>query len=174
MPGVWLREWHQADREAVESVSDDAHVLRWSDLAELGAERWIAEQRKGARGPSFVICESGRERALGKVALRMPGHASPATTCAAMTPEDGSVGELSYWVVPSARGRGIATAGVRAMLSQAHDLRAMRSVVLDIEVDNLASRRLADKLGAERREPTRVEHDRHGIPRTLAVHVIVL
>ena len=48
----------------------------------------------------------------------------------------------------------------------------LRSVVLDIEAGNVASERLAERLGAERRAPTRVEMDRTGVPRTLAVYVL--
>jgi RimJ/RimL family protein N-acetyltransferase len=48
----------------------------------------------------------------------------------------------------------------------------LRSVVLDIEAGNLASERLAERLGAERRAPTRVEFDQTGIPRTLVVYVL--
>ena len=48
----------------------------------------------------------------------------------------------------------------------------LRSVVLDIEVDNAPSIALARRLGAERREPVRTEHDRAGIARTLAVFVL--
>jgi RimJ/RimL family protein N-acetyltransferase len=48
----------------------------------------------------------------------------------------------------------------------------LRSVVLDIETDNAPSIRVAERLGAERRSPTRVKPDRTGTPRTLAVYVL--
>ena len=48
----------------------------------------------------------------------------------------------------------------------------LRSVVLDIEAGNLGSERLAERLGAQRRAPTRVEVDRHGVQRTLVVYVL--
>jgi hypothetical protein len=48
----------------------------------------------------------------------------------------------------------------------------LRSLVLDIESGNVASVWLAERLGAQRREPTRVEVDRVGIPRTLVVYVL--
>jgi RimJ/RimL family protein N-acetyltransferase len=48
----------------------------------------------------------------------------------------------------------------------------LRSVVLDIEAGNVASERLAQRLGAERRAPARVEVDRTGVQRTLVVHVL--
>ena len=48
----------------------------------------------------------------------------------------------------------------------------LRSVVLDIEDGNTRSMRLAERLGAERRSPARVEIDRRGTPRTLVVYVL--
>ena len=48
----------------------------------------------------------------------------------------------------------------------------LRSVVLDIEAGNVPSERLAERLGAERRCPTRVEVDRAGVARTLVVYVL--
>jgi RimJ/RimL family protein N-acetyltransferase len=48
----------------------------------------------------------------------------------------------------------------------------LRSVVLDIEAGNVASERLAQRLGAERRAPARVELDRTRVQRTLVVHVL--
>jgi RimJ/RimL family protein N-acetyltransferase len=48
----------------------------------------------------------------------------------------------------------------------------LRLVVLNIEVGNVASERLAERLGVERRAPTRVEIDRTGVERTLVVYVL--
>jgi RimJ/RimL family protein N-acetyltransferase len=48
----------------------------------------------------------------------------------------------------------------------------LRSVVLDIELTNAASLRVAERLGAERREPDRVQLDRTGTPRRLVVFVL--
>ena len=50
----------------------------------------------------------------------------------------------------------------------------LRSVVLDIEAGNVASERLAERLGAQRRAPTRVEVDRTGVALTLVVYVLAL
>jgi RimJ/RimL family protein N-acetyltransferase len=85
---------------------------------------------------------------------------------------DQPVGELSYWLVPEARGGGLAVAAVRMMLRSIVAKSGLRSVVLDIETTNAASVRLADRLRAQRRDPTRVELDRSGTPRTLAVFVL--
>jgi len=91
-----------------------------------------------------------------------------------MRRSDQPAGELSYWVLPQARGRGVAGAAVALMLNRARRLGGVSSVVLDIEVDNLASVRVAQRLGAQRRQPERVEVDREGVKRTLVVFVIAL
>jgi len=145
--------------------------VKWSHIVELGPERWVAEQRQARRGPSMAVCGLDDE-VLGNVALRLPGRASPATTCRAIRAADHPVGELSYWVLPHARRRGVATAAAIAMLDMARGIEEVRSVVLDIEIDNVASIRVAERVGATRREPTRVEYDRRGVPRELAVFIV--
>ncbi|MGO9900789.1 MAG: GNAT family N-acetyltransferase [Solirubrobacteraceae bacterium] len=112
------------------------------------------------------------DRAIGRVALRLPRFASAAVSCEAVLASDQPVGELSYWLVPEARGGGLAVAAVRMMLRSIVAKSGLRSVVLDIETTNAASVRLADRLRAQRRDPTRVELDRSGTPRTLAVFVL--
>ena len=143
-------------------------------MPSLGVAEWIDAQRSGERGPSFAICEPSGEAAFGKIALRLPGHASPATSCAAIRAGDHPVGELSYWVLPQARGRGLAGHAVAAMLDHARATTDLRSVVLDIESDNRASVRVAERLGAQRRAPDRTALDRTGVPRTLVVFVVAL
>ncbi len=169
---VCLREWRADDAPAIAAMLTDPHLLKWSSMSEVGIDAWIAEQQAGRRGPSLAICATGTDRPLGKVALRMPGRASPATACAAIQQSDHPVGELSYWVLPEARGRGVATAAVNAMLDRARLLAAVRSVALDVEIDNEPSLRVAHRLGAERRSPERTEVDRQGITRTMAVFVL--
>lgn len=168
---VRLRPWRLEDAPDIAVMADDDHIRHWSSLPD-GVEAWLMRERAQARGPSRAICLAGDDRALGKVALRLPGRASPATTCAAIVASDHPVGELSYWLVPAARGRGLAHAAVLTMLRSIADTTDVRSVVLDIEEHNAASVRLAERLGAERREPSRVEVDRTGVPRTLVVFVL--
>jgi [ribosomal protein S5]-alanine N-acetyltransferase len=152
-------------------MRDDPHLRRWSSMAD-DLSSWIKRQRSGVRGPSWAICLPDDDRVLGKIALRMPGHASPATSCAAIVSGDQPVGELSYWLLPAARGRGLAEAAVRAMMQSVAATTNLRSVVLDIETTNSTSLRLAQRLDAERREPERIELDQAGAPRRLTVFVL--
>jgi RimJ/RimL family protein N-acetyltransferase len=170
VPEIRLREWRVSDAGAIAVMRDDQHLRRWSSMAG-DASSWIERQRSGVRGPSWAICLPDDDRVLGKIALRLPGHASPATSCEAIVSGDHPVGELSYWLLPAARGRGLAAAAVRAMMQSVAATTNLRSVVLDIETTNSAALRLAQRLGAERREPERIEPDRAGVPRRLTVFV---
>jgi RimJ/RimL family protein N-acetyltransferase len=168
---VRLRPWRAEDAVAIAAMTGDEHLRRWSSMGDDVAA-WIASQRAEVRGPSRAICLADDDRALGKVALRMPGFASPATTCAAIRPSDAPVGELSYWLLLEARGRGLARPAVEAAMRSIVADTGLRSVVLDIELTNAASLRVAERLGAERREPDRVQLDRTGTPRRLVVFVL--
>jgi RimJ/RimL family protein N-acetyltransferase len=92
--------------------------------------------------------------------------------CEAVRESDRPAGELSYWLLPQARGRGLAYAAVRLMIDSVVPELGLRSVVLDIEEGNLPSVRLAERLGAERRSPTRVHPGRRGEPHTMVVYVL--
>jgi RimJ/RimL family protein N-acetyltransferase len=171
MTAVRLRRWRLTDADDVAVMGDDEYLRPWSTLgADLDA--WIRGEVAEAQGPTRAICLSDDDRALGRVAVRPPRFASAAVRCAAVTDDDRPAGELSYWLVPAARGRGLAYAAVRLMLDTVVPRLGLRSVVLDIEAGNTASMRLAERLGAERRTPPRVQLDRAGTPRTLNVFVL--
>lgn len=152
---------------------DDEHLRHWSTMA-TDIETWVQGEVDQRLGPTRVICLPGNDRALGRVAVRLPEFASDAVRCEAVRESDQPAGELSYWLVPNARGRGLAHAAVQMMISTVLVSAGLRSVVLDIEADNVASMRLAERLGAERRSPVRVKLDRAGTARTLVAHVLPL
>jgi RimJ/RimL family protein N-acetyltransferase len=101
----------------------------------------------------------------------LPEFASEAVRCDAVRASDHPAGELSYWLLPGERGRGRAFTAVAEMLKIAAGAR-LKSLVLDIEEGNVASTRVAERLGAARRSPTRVHADRFGNDRTMVVYVL--
>jgi ribosomal-protein-alanine N-acetyltransferase len=171
MAEVRLRPWRLEDVDDVAVMIDDEHLRPWSAMG-VDLEGWIRREVAEARGPSRAISLAGDDRALGRVAVRPPEFASEAVRCDAVHEVDRLAGELSYWLVPEARGRGFAYAAVRLMLASVVAEIGLRSVVPDIEAGNVASERPAERLGAERRAPTRVEVDRVGVARTLVVYVL--
>ncbi|HWE14090.1 MAG TPA: GNAT family N-acetyltransferase [Solirubrobacteraceae bacterium] len=171
MAEVRLRPWRLEDVDDVGVMIDDEHLRPWSKMG-VDLDAWMRREVAEDRGPSRAICLAEDDRVVGRVGLRLPDYASEAVRCEAVRESDRPAGELSYWLVPQARGRGLAYAAVRMMMNSVVLATGLRSVVLDIESGNVASVRLAERLGAQRREPTRVEVDRVGIPRTLVVYVL--
>ena len=171
MAEVRLRQWRRSDIDDVAVMIGDEHLRPWSTMGE-NLEAWIEREVAESRGPTRAICLPDDDRAIGRVAVRPPELASAAVRCEAVREADQPAGELSYWLVPQVRGRGLAYAAVRTMIRSVVPATGLRSVVLDIEAGNTPSIRLAERLGAERRSPTRVQIDRSGTPRTLVVYVL--
>jgi RimJ/RimL family protein N-acetyltransferase len=156
--GVRLRPWRAGDAQAVEEIAGDPVVARWSGLASEGAAAWIARQLDRSDGISLAVTVPPDRGAVGKVAL---GAHDRSARCA----------ELSYWVLPRARGKGVAAAAARALCSWGFTYLGLRTIVLDIEEDNGPSLRLAAALGAVP-AGTHVERDRTGVARTLVLHTL--
>lgn len=158
------------DLDRVALMTDDEYLRPWWWMADdLGA--WLRAEMSEERGPTRAICLDGDDRAHGRVAVRLPQFASEAVRCAAVQPGDRPAGELSFWLLPDSRGRGLAFTAIVEMLKIAANAK-LKSLVLDIEERNVASVRVAERLGAERRTPTRVQTDRVGNDRTMVVYVL--
>jgi RimJ/RimL family protein N-acetyltransferase len=159
-----------SDLAQVALMTNDVYLRPWWWMADdLGA--WLRREISEERGPSRAICLPGEDRTVGRVAVRLPDFASEAVRCAAVRESDQPAGELSYWVLPEARGRGLAFAAVTAMMKIVANT-GLRSVVLDIEEGNVASMRVAERLGAARRSPERRHMDRFGDARTMVTYVL--
>jgi RimJ/RimL family protein N-acetyltransferase len=94
------------------------------DLAIAGWDR--------GRRAEFLVAEAATGRRLARIGLGLP------------TP---GAGEVGYWVDPVARGRGVATAAVRAMCGWAFTTLDLDIIQWSCEVGNVASRRVAEKAG---------------------------
>lgn len=153
-------------------MTNDEYLRPWWWMAD-DLHAWLRREMSEERGPSRAICLPDDDRALGRVAVRLPQFASAAVRCAAVQTSDQPAGELSYWLLPDARGRGLAFTAVTEMMKIAAKA-GLKSLVLDIEQENIASIRVAERLGAARRTPTRVNADRFGHDWTMVVYVLGL
>jgi RimJ/RimL family protein N-acetyltransferase len=170
VPEVRLRRWRMSDLDRVALMTDDEYLRPWWWMADE-LPSWLRREIAEERGPTRAICLPDDDRVLGRVAVRLPEFASDAVRCAAVRPSDQPAGELSYWLLPAARGRGLAFTAVTEMINIAADA-GLSSLVLDIEEENAASIRVAEHLGAERRAPTRLQTDRFGHDWTMVVYVL--
>ena len=137
--GLVLRPWRAADAPVVLEAYRDPAIQQWNlrafgSLEEAGdwigqwGGRWRAE-----RDGCWAVTD-GAGVVLGRVALREVRLA------------DG-VAECTYWVLPAARGRGVATAATAAVARWAVDELGLHRLSLYHSTANPASCRVAAKAG---------------------------
>jgi RimJ/RimL family protein N-acetyltransferase len=141
---VRLRLWELTDADWYATTALDPLIQRFtSEPPTLTAEQVrsaLREQIEREDIASFVICDAATGERLGNIGLR---HA-------------GGVGHVSYWLAATARGRGAATRALRLFSRWAFDHLGLTELRLWTYVDNVASRRLAERV-AYRRDPGRDE-----------------
>ena len=109
-----------ADLDQIAPMTNDEYLRPWWWMAD-DLRAWLARETAEERGPTRAICLPHDDRALGRVAVRLPQFASDAVRCEAVQTSDQPAGELSYWLLPDARGRGLAFAAVTQMMKIAAD-----------------------------------------------------
>ena len=143
-----LRPWTEADVDAIVAGCSDPEVAYWIPT--------IPHPYTEADALAFLR-----------------GEAAPAHDALAMT-LDGSVvggigmtvnsndyrGRIGYWVAAAARGQGVCTRALRLLSRHALDGLGLQRVDLMTDPDNLASQRVAEKVGF-RREGVLRAHLRH-------------
>jgi RimJ/RimL family protein N-acetyltransferase len=151
----------------VEPPSDDVVVLRIWDVADAS---WYAQtaandeliQRFTTESPTVSAAEV--RSAIVALLAGQPGQAGfliadrvtgERLGNIALSHEDG-VGDLSYWLAPAARGRGVATRAVRLMAEWSFATLGLRELRLSARVDNQPSRAVAERAGF-RRDPAHDE-----------------
>ena len=135
--GVVLRPPTERDLPAIDQGIHDAGVIRWFGQPTLSPEA-ILERNLGwwidGAGATFSICEHD-ERCVGHVWVNLIGEGR------------GSVG---YWLLPEARGRGLATRSVRLASHWAFRSLGLARLALLTEPANEASQRVAERAGFRR------------------------
>jgi RimJ/RimL family protein N-acetyltransferase len=137
---IVLREWEASDVGPMAVLLDDPEVAQWTPLASPfdleAAERYFRagqERRAGGKAVHFVVTRDGTVP-LGDAGAFLRG-------------EDGRQVELYYAIGAAYRRQGLATAGLRLLVSFARGQLAARRVTLRIEPENEASRGVARKAG---------------------------
>lgn len=133
-----LRPWRREDFSAVidaHSSQDIQHYHFRRIDTEDEAHQWIdgcAEGWQTEKSATWAIIQRRDNSVAGRVTVYT-------------TLEDG-YGEVSYWVLPNARGQGIATRACAAATRWAHDL-GIHRIQLEHSTRNDASRQVALKAG---------------------------
>ena len=124
-----------ADLDRVARMTNDEYLRPWWWMAD-DLQGWLRREIAEERGPSRAISPSDETIAHSEGSrCDCPSPASEAVRCAAVRTGDQPAGELSYWLLPEARGRGLAVTAVTEMMRIAADA-GLKSLVLDIEEEN--------------------------------------
>lgn len=139
--GMVLRPWGLDDLPLVREAAEDAYIPLVTTVPSpyTHAEGVAFVARQGDRalsrtGYPFVMAEAAGDRGLGAIGL-WPDAA------------DAARASVGYWVAGSARGKGVATVGLRAIASWALRDLALARVELYVEPWNTASRKTAVQAG---------------------------
>jgi RimJ/RimL family protein N-acetyltransferase len=139
---VRLCAWTDDDAAWYADTARDPLIQRFtSDSPTLTAEQVraaIARQRGSDSESGFLVRDERDGTRLANVALL----------------HDGTTGEVSYWVAPEARGRGVATRAITLISEWSFRALGLRELWLVAHRDNAASQRAAERAGY-RRAPER-------------------
>ena len=142
--GVVLRNWRDSDAPALAPVCGEWDVCAFTSVPWKYSERealaWIERQhQKRVAGSVLALAIQGRddERALGNVNL-------------AGLDDGGREAAIGYWLVPEARGRGLATAAASLLIDWGLRTLDLERIEFAILPENLASQRVAERVGATR------------------------
>lgn len=132
---VLLRAAEARDLPAIEAGIHDPDVIRWigptkgsaTDVLALGRERWASGS------PTLSICE--------------PDGTCVGLVWVTLREADRATGSVGYWLLPGARGRGLATRAVRLVSGWATREMGLTSLRLTTEPENERSRRVAERSG---------------------------
>ncbi|MFF0656597.1 GNAT family N-acetyltransferase [Micromonospora tulbaghiae] len=136
--GLVLRPWADEDAPAVLAAYQDPEIRRWHTRRPASPEQvlqWFAHSRRSWQeeaGASWAVTRDGA--VVGRMAL------------GGFNLDDGEAG-CAYWVVPAARGAGVASGALRAVGAWALGEGRLHRVWLDHSTGNVASCRVAVKAG---------------------------
>ncbi|WP_421743239.1 GNAT family N-acetyltransferase [Cellulomonas sp.] len=135
--GLHLRPWRAQDVDAVVAAYADPGIRRWHDrsMDHPEAAAWVAswaDRWRAETGAGWAIATT--DAVLGQISLRSFDHG------------DGR-SDISYWVLPAARGRGIATTALATLSTWAFGALGLHRIEVDHSVDNPASCLVATRAG---------------------------
>jgi RimJ/RimL family protein N-acetyltransferase len=153
---VRLRAWCDADVPAARRATDDPLVLRFTRVApgqtDEDLRRFISGHepaRIAGEALELAIADTACDAFLGAVSVM---HFEWAHSRA----------EIGYYVVPDARGRGVATRAVGLLARWALRELGLARLALFTDPDNIASQRVAERCGFAREGLLRSFEERNG------------
>jgi RimJ/RimL family protein N-acetyltransferase len=143
-----LRPWTDDDVDAIVAGCNDPEVARWiPTIPHPYTEEYARAFLNGEVAPAdYRLAIEVSATAVGGIGMKVNQHDYR--------------GRIGYWVAASARGQGICTRALRALSRYAHDELGLQRLDLITDPDNVASQRVAEKVGYQREGVLRA-HLRH-------------
>lgn len=138
--GVELRPWRVDDAPYALVAFADPEIQRWhfrSMTTTIEAAEWIAAMAVGWRSESagtWAIARPGGDAVLGRISFYVRDLQS-------------GLGEVTYWVLPDARGEGLASRAADRVATWALDEVGFHRVEVRHSTQNVASCRTAERAG---------------------------
>mgnify|MGYP003288231959 CR=1 FL=1 len=135
--GLVLRPWSPADAGCLVEAYGDPGIQRWHvrSMNEAEALEWVAERERrwmAEAGVDWAVVD--RELVVGRVGF------------GSLEPAEGR-GEAAFWVMPSARGRGVAVRALSAATAWMFGEAGFHRLELKHSTQNEASCRVAETAG---------------------------
>jgi RimJ/RimL family protein N-acetyltransferase len=136
---VELRPFTLDDVPAIVEACNDAEIQYWiptvpRPYTEDDARAFVRGEIPGIGDHQFAITEGGR--LVGSIGLGIN--------------ERSRNGAIGYWCAPQARGRGLTTRALRLLCRHALEDLSLERLELITDPDNVASQRVAEKVGFRR------------------------
>jgi RimJ/RimL family protein N-acetyltransferase len=133
-----LRPWTSTDVPGIVAAYADSHIRRWHarDMNDAEAAQWVTNAN------SCWTTETGASWAVTSRTGKLVGRMSLRT----VDLEEG-LADIGYWVVPSARGRGVASEALVLVSDWAIDELGLHRLELEHSTRNESSCRVAQRAG---------------------------
>ena len=138
---VTLRPWRMEDAPAVEAACEDPEISYWIPFVPRPYAREDAETyvrgciESGDERHPFAIVDAVTDELLGSIDMGVNAMRT---------------GHIGYWVAARTRGRGVCTRALRTLAAWALDDLRVERLELITDPDNVASQRVAEKVGFRR------------------------
>ncbi len=139
-PDVVLRPWEPADAPALAAIADDRSI--WINCRDRFPSPYTLEDAR-----SWIAFASGETDRMSHPAIVVGGAIAGGMGIEALSDVNRLTVEIGYFLGKEFRGRGIATAAVRALTAYALEVRGFERVEAPIFAWNPASGRVLEKAG---------------------------
>jgi [ribosomal protein S5]-alanine N-acetyltransferase len=134
-----IRPWRESDRPALERMARDEEMMRYITRGRTWSDEEIDEllERQSGHLQKHGIC-------FGAAVLSETGEV---VGMVGMQPHDDGQFELGWWIWKDHWGHGYAAEAAAAFVEYARNVMGLGRLVAVIDPPNVASRRVAEKLG---------------------------